>query len=62
LPTELPNVKKPHANGESLVLPACADIVKTTLGESYSKELQKLSPTDNTVTYLLRGAEYYLKS
>jgi len=30
------------------VLPACADIVKTTLGESYSKELQDIPFEDNT--------------
>jgi hypothetical protein len=31
------------------VFPACAHIIKTMLGESYSKELLKISLTDNIV-------------
>jgi hypothetical protein len=31
------------------VLPAATDIVETVLGDSYVKELQKISLADNTV-------------
>jgi hypothetical protein len=35
--------------GESVVLPVASDIIETTLGESYAKELRKIPLLDNHV-------------
>lgn len=42
--------KKPHTIGETLVLPAAIDMVKTMFGESYAKQLQQVPLSDNTVS------------
>jgi len=41
--------KKPHTIGETLVLPAAIEIVKTMFGEAYASVLRQIPLADNTV-------------
>ena len=42
--------KQPHTITESLVAPCCRETVSSMLGENASKEIQKVSLSDNTVS------------
>jgi hypothetical protein len=41
---------KPHSIGETLILPAAEDIVKTMFGEKLSKDIHLIPLSDDTVT------------